>query len=84
MASVTHESWEQFYDRVVVRGRNWPRSLWFAAVEDGLRSGIARVTRRFWRSIARTLVSWLRSSAPAPPRITTRRACSSSRRRSNA
>jgi uncharacterized phage infection (PIP) family protein YhgE len=40
MASVTHESWEQFYDRVVVRGRNWPRSLWFAAVEDGLRAAL--------------------------------------------
>ncbi len=40
MASVTHESWEQFYDRVVVHGRNWPRSLWFAAVEDGLRTAL--------------------------------------------
>ena len=40
MASVTHESWEQFYDRVVVRGRNWPRGLWFAAVEDGLRAAL--------------------------------------------
>ena len=34
MASVTQEGWEQFYDRVVVGGRKWPRGLWFAAVED--------------------------------------------------
>jgi chromosome segregation ATPase len=40
MASVTHESWEQFYDRVVVRGGKWPRSLWFAAVEDALRAAL--------------------------------------------
>ena len=40
MASVTQESWEQFYDRVVVGGRNWPRNLWFAAVEDGLRAAL--------------------------------------------
>jgi chromosome segregation ATPase len=40
MASVTHESWEQFYDRVVVRGGKWPRGLWFAAVEDALRAAL--------------------------------------------
>ena len=40
MDSVTRETWERFYDRVVVRGRDWPRSLWFAAVEDGLRAGL--------------------------------------------
>jgi hypothetical protein len=40
MASVTHEGWEQFYDRVVVRGGKWPRGLWFAAVEDALRAAL--------------------------------------------
>jgi chromosome segregation ATPase len=40
MASVTHESWEQFYDRVVVGGGKWPRGLWFAAVEDALRAAL--------------------------------------------
>lgn len=40
MASVTQEGWEQFYDRVVVGGRKWPRGLWFAAVEDGLRAAL--------------------------------------------
>jgi hypothetical protein len=40
MASVTHEGWEQFYDRVVVGGRKWPRGLWFAAVEDALRAAL--------------------------------------------
>ena len=36
----TRETWERFYERVVVRGRGWPRSLWFAAVEDGLRAAL--------------------------------------------
>jgi chromosome segregation ATPase len=40
MASVTHEGWDKFYDRVVVRGGKWPRSLWFAAVEDALRGAL--------------------------------------------
>jgi chromosome segregation ATPase len=40
MASVTHESWDTFYDRVVVGGGKWPRSLWFAAVEDALRAAL--------------------------------------------
>jgi chromosome segregation ATPase len=40
MDSATRETWERFYDRVVVKGRNWPRGLWFAAVEDGLRAGL--------------------------------------------
>src|SRR5690606_31924553 len=41
MDSITRDNWERFYDRVVVRGRNWPRRLWFAAVEDGLRAGLS-------------------------------------------
>jgi chromosome segregation ATPase len=40
MASVTHESWDTFYDRVVVGGGKWPRGLWFAAVEDALRAAL--------------------------------------------
>jgi chromosome segregation ATPase len=40
MASVTLESWDKFYDRVVVGGGKWPRSLWFAAVEDALRAAL--------------------------------------------
>jgi hypothetical protein len=36
MGSVPLETWERFYDRVILRGSDWPRNLWFAAVEDGL------------------------------------------------
>jgi hypothetical protein len=40
MGSVALETWERFYDRVVVRGSDWPRNLWFAAVEDGLSAAL--------------------------------------------
>jgi hypothetical protein len=40
MGSVPLETWERFYDRVVVRGSDWPRNLWFAAVEDGLSAAL--------------------------------------------
>jgi hypothetical protein len=40
MGSVPLETWERFYDRVIVRGSDWPRNLWFAAVEDGLSAAL--------------------------------------------
>lgn len=40
MDSGTRETWERFYDRVVIGGRDWPRNLWFAAVEDGLSAAL--------------------------------------------
>jgi hypothetical protein len=45
MSSVTLETWERFYDRVVVRGSDWPRNLWFAAVEDGLSAALPAQSR---------------------------------------
>ena len=45
MDSVTRETWERFYDRVVVQGRDWPRSIWFAAVEDGLQAALPAQSR---------------------------------------
>lgn len=45
MGSVTLETWERFYDRVVQRGSDWPRNLWFAAVEDGLRAALPAQSR---------------------------------------
>jgi uncharacterized phage infection (PIP) family protein YhgE len=45
MGSVTLETWERFYDRVVVRGSDWPRNLWFAAVEDGLSAALPAQSR---------------------------------------
>jgi hypothetical protein len=40
MGSVPLERWERFYDRVILRGSDWPRNLWFAAVEDGLSAAL--------------------------------------------
>jgi hypothetical protein len=45
MGAVTLETWERFYDRVVVRGSDWPRNLWFAAVEDGLSAALPPQSR---------------------------------------
>ena len=45
MGSVTLETWQRFYDRVVERGSNWPRNLWFAAVEDGLSAALPAQSR---------------------------------------
>jgi hypothetical protein len=45
MGSVTLETWERFYDRVVERGSDWPRNLWFAAVEDGLSAALPAQSR---------------------------------------
>ena len=45
MGSVTLETWERFYDRVVERGSEWPRNLWFAAVEDGLSAALPAQSR---------------------------------------
>ena len=38
-------AWERFYERVVARGGNWPRALWFAAVEDGLEGALPENSR---------------------------------------
>jgi hypothetical protein len=45
MGSVSLETWERFYDRVVERGSDWPRNLWFAAVEDGLSAALPAQSR---------------------------------------
>ena len=45
MGSVTLETWERFYERVVVRGCDWPRNLWLAAVEDGLSAALPAQSR---------------------------------------
>ena len=45
MGSVTLETWQRFYDRVVERGSDWPRNLWFAAVEDGLSAALPAQSR---------------------------------------
>ena len=45
MASISLTAWERFYERVVARGGNWPRALWFAAVEDGLEGALPENSR---------------------------------------
>lgn len=40
MGAVSLMAWERFYKRVVARGGEWPRALWFAAVEDGLKGAL--------------------------------------------
>jgi hypothetical protein len=45
MGSVTLETWQRFYERVVERGSDWPRNLWFAAVEDGLSAALPAQSR---------------------------------------
>ena len=45
MGSITLETWERFYERVVKRGSDWPRNLWLAAVEDGLRAALPAQSR---------------------------------------
>jgi hypothetical protein len=45
MSSGTLDTWIRFYDRVVERGADWPRNLWFAAVEDGLRAALPAQSR---------------------------------------
>ena len=45
MSSITLETWERFYERVVKRSSDWPRNLWLAAVEDGLRAAIPHQSR---------------------------------------
>jgi chromosome segregation ATPase len=45
MGSITLETWERFYERVVQRGSDWPRNLWLAAVEDGLRAALPAQSR---------------------------------------
>jgi hypothetical protein len=45
MAAMSLAAWERFYERVVARGGNWPRALWFAAVEDGLAGALPENSR---------------------------------------
>jgi hypothetical protein len=45
MNAITLETWERFYERVVKRGSDWPRNLWLAAVEDGLRAALPAQSR---------------------------------------
>jgi chromosome segregation ATPase len=45
MAPISLTAWERFYERVVARGGNWPRALWFAAVEDGLEGALPENSR---------------------------------------
>ena len=45
MGSITLEIWERFYERVVKRSSEWPRNLWLAAVEDGLRAALPAQSR---------------------------------------
>ena len=45
MSSITLETWERFYERVVKRSSDWPRNLWLAAVEDGLRAALPAQSR---------------------------------------
>jgi uncharacterized phage infection (PIP) family protein YhgE len=45
MGAVTLETWQRFYDRVIERGSDWPRNLWFAAVEDGLSAALPAQSR---------------------------------------
>jgi septal ring factor EnvC (AmiA/AmiB activator) len=45
MDAITLETWERFYERVVKRGSDWPRNLWLAAVEDGLRAALPAQSR---------------------------------------
>jgi hypothetical protein len=45
MSSITLEIWERFYERVVKRGSEWPRNLWLAAVDDGLRAALPAQSR---------------------------------------
>jgi hypothetical protein len=45
MDSVTLGTWQRFYDRVVLAGSDWPRNLWFAAVEDGLSAALPAQSR---------------------------------------
>jgi chromosome segregation ATPase len=45
MGSVTLDTWERFYERVVKQGNDWPRNLWLAAVDDGLRAALPAQSR---------------------------------------
>ena len=45
MGSITLDIWERFYERVVKRSSEWPRNLWLAAVEDGLRAALPAQSR---------------------------------------
>jgi hypothetical protein len=39
------EAWTRFHDQVIGRGPQWPRELWFAAVEDALAAALGPDTQ---------------------------------------
>ena len=75
MGSVTLETWERFYERVVKRGSDWPRNLWLAAVEDGLRAALpaqSRLLVQYRQDVA--ALRELERAAPGSSRNSTRMA----------
>ena len=52
------EAWTRFYDQVIGRGPQWPRELWFAAVEDALAAALgpeAQAVQEYRRDVAELL-----------------------------
>jgi hypothetical protein len=52
------EAWTRFYDQGIGRGRQWPRELWFAAVEDALAAALgpdAQAAQDYRRDVAELL-----------------------------
>jgi chromosome segregation ATPase len=64
MAAMSLAAWERFYERVVARGGNWPRALWFAAVEDGL-AGALPENSRLLAEYRRHVAEWTQLEAEA-------------------
>jgi chromosome segregation ATPase len=64
MAASSLRAWERFYERVVARGGNWPRALWFAAVEDGL-AGALTEGSRLLSEYRRHVAEWNRLESEA-------------------
>jgi hypothetical protein len=64
MAASSLRAWERFYERVVARGCNWPRALWFAAVEDGL-AGALTESSRLLSEYRRHVAEWNRLESEA-------------------
>jgi hypothetical protein len=52
------EAWTRFHDQVIGRGSQWPRELWFAAVEDALAAALgpdAQPVQDYRRDVAELL-----------------------------
>ena len=64
MAAMSLAAWERFYERVVARGGNWPRALWFAAVEDGL-AGALPENSRLLAEYRRHVAEWTQLESEA-------------------